>query len=177
MVVKDVGLPKLHQGVVPLLGEIDKDIELYLNQSEQTPSFVSVGALLDEEGSLAISGGVLLQSLPEPQTSVIHDLVERMQELPPVVNMLQDGDTPEKVLDKIFAGIPYTKLETRPLVFQCKCGWERSEGALLSLGVDDLESLIEDGEAIIDCHFCHQQYRFDREDLEKILEKVKERGS
>jgi molecular chaperone Hsp33 len=173
-VVKDVKLKKMPEGVVPLISStFDGDLTYYLNQSEQTPSLVVIGEILDENGRLQVSGGVLIQAMPPNDVSIIRDFIERMQELPPLEAMLGEGKTPEEILALLFAGIPYEELEKRPLRFECSCSRERSEQALLNLGKADLQDLIEtDGEATIDCHFCHEQYVFDKEDLRLILASI-----
>lgn len=170
-VVKDVKLAKMPEGVVPLISStFDGDLTYYLNQSEQTPSLVVIGEVLNENGRLQVSGGVLIQAMPPNDVSIIRNFIERMQELPPLEAMLAEGKTPEEILALLFAGIAYEELEKRPLRFECSCSRERSEKALLNLGQADLQELLEtDGEATIDCHFCHEQYVFDEEDLRLIL--------
>ena len=174
-VVKDVKLDKMPEGVVPLISStFDGDLTYYLNQSEQTPSLVVIGEILDENGRLQVSGGVLIQAMPPNDVTIIRDFIERMQELPPLEAMLGEGKTPEEILALLFAGIEYEELEKRPLRFECSCSRERSEKALLNLGRADLQDLLEtDGEATIDCHFCHEQYVFDEEDLRLILASVR----
>ncbi len=172
-VVKDLRLRELNEGVVALAtSEIDKDIELYLNQSEQVPSFVTLGMVLDETGAVEMAGGLIIQSLPKPQTETIYELVERMQELPPVEALLAHHRTPDALLAQVLGDIAYTRLEQIPLRFKCYCSRERSEKALVSLGREDLETLIDEGEAVVDCHFCHERYQFDRDDLIALLERL-----
>ena len=170
-VVKDVKLDKMPEGVVALISStFDGDLTYYLNQSEQTPSLVVIGEVLDENGRLQVSGGVLIQAMPPNDVSIIRDFIERMQELPPLDVLLGEGKTPEEILALLFAGIEYEELEKRPLRLECSCSRERSEKALINIGRDELQDLLEtDGEATIDCHFCHEQYRFDEEDLRLIL--------
>jgi molecular chaperone Hsp33 len=170
-VVKDVKMKEMPEGVVPLqTSTFDGDLTYYLNQSEQTPSLVVMGEVLDENGRLQVSGGLLIQAMPPNDVGIIRDFIERLQELPPLEAMLKDGKSPEEILALLFAGIDYTELEKRPLRFQCTCSYERSEKALINLGRQELEELLEtEGEAIVDCHFCHERYVFDEEDLRLIL--------
>ena len=170
-VVKDVKLDKMPEGVVALISStFDGDLTYYLNQSEQTPSLVVIGEVLDGNGRLQVSGGVLIQAMPPNDVSIIRDFIERMQELPPLDVLLGEGKTPEEILALLFAGIEYEELEKRPLRFECKCSRERSEKALINLGRDELQDLLDtDGEVTVDCHFCHEEYRFDEEDLRLIL--------
>jgi molecular chaperone Hsp33 len=170
-VVKDVKLQELSEGVVPLqTSTFDGDLTYYLNHSEQTPSLVVIAEVLAENGRLQVSGGVLIQAMPPNDISIIRDFIERMQELPPLDALLAEGKTPEEILELLFAGIAYEELEKRPLRFQCTCSRERSEKALVNLGKTDLENLLEtEGEAEVDCHFCHERYLFNEEDLRLIL--------
>jgi len=170
-VVKDLKLKELAEGVVPLqTSTFDGDLTYYLNQSEQTPSLVVMGEVLDENGRLQSAGGVLIQAMPPNDIGIIRQFIERMQELPPLEALFAEGKTPEEILALLFAGIEYTELEKRPLRFQCTCSRERSEKALINLGRADLQNLLEtEGEAVVDCHFCHERYTFDEEDLRLIL--------
>jgi molecular chaperone Hsp33 len=112
--------------------------------------------------------------MPSQSGEAIEALRERLQELPPIEAMLSSGQTPEQVAALLFGEMAYTVLEKRPLTFKCTCSRERSEKALLSLGRAELESLLAEGEAIIDCHFCHERYLFDRDDLEILLNEMAE---
>lgn len=174
-VVKDVHLRDLIRSVTPLTTSmIDGDLAAYLEQSEQVASVVQVGSLVDGAGQTAVAGGVLLQAMPSQSGEAIEALRERLQELPPIEAMLSSGQTPEQVTALLFGEMAYTVLEKRPLTFKCTCSRERSEKALLSLGRAELESLLAEGEAIIDCHFCHERYLFDRDDLEILLNEMAE---
>jgi molecular chaperone Hsp33 len=170
-VVKDTGIKNLYNGVVPLqTGELDKDLMYYLMQSEQTLSLLELGAAIDSAGRLAAAGGFLLQAMPGQDTAVLEKLVERTEDLPPIVSMLAGGATPTDILADIFGDVPYSVLETRSLSFHCSCSRERSLQALRLLDDDDLLILITEGEALIDCHFCHEQYVFDRNVLQTVLD-------
>jgi molecular chaperone Hsp33 len=101
----------------------------------------------------------------------VHQLRHNTQELPPVADLLNSGKTPQEVVALLFGEMPYKILEERPLHFQCGCSRSRSEQALISLGVEELRQIIAtEGETIVDCHFCHEQYLFTREDLEALIE-------
>ncbi len=169
-VVKDLGVKNLYESVVPLqTGELDKDLMYYLMQSEQILSLLELGAEIGPGGELAASGGFLLQAMPGQDTAVLEHLVERTEDLPPIERMLAEGDTPATILAEIFGDVAYEVLETRPLVFRCSCSRERSLRALSLLPREDLLTLIAEGEAVIDCHFCRERYTFDRGELEEIL--------
>ena len=170
-VVKDLRLRDLHQGIVPLqTGNIETDLTYYLNQSEQVPSLVTVGVALDEEGGVAAAGGILIQAIPPYNPNIVDVLSERVAEIPPLEELLAVGQTPETVLNLIFDNIPFKLLGQQPLAFQCSCSRERSLQALVSLGREDVASILEkEGEAVVDCHFCHERYVFGRDELEALL--------
>lgn len=169
-VVKDLGVKNLYESVVPLqTGELDKDLMYYLMQSEQILSLLELGAELDADGRIAAAGGFLLQAVPGHDTAILEQLVERTEDLPPIERMLAEGDTPADVLGEIFGDVSYEILETRPIAFHCSCSRERSLQALRLLDREDLLTLIAEGEAVIDCHFCHERYVFGRSVLEDVL--------
>jgi molecular chaperone Hsp33 len=170
-VVRDLGLKELVDSVVPLqTSTVDGDLSYYLNQSEQVPSAIEIGVLADETGYVTVAGGFLLQALPPYREGVIQQMADRVQELPPIEDLLNEGKTPEDVLALLFTGMAYKFLEKRPLSFRCTCSWERSEKALMSLGRAEIEHLRDhEGEAVVDCHFCHERYTFDAAALDLIL--------
>ncbi len=170
-VVKDLGVKDLYESVVPLqTGRLDADLTYYLMKSEQVPSFVEIGVPVDNSGAVRAAGGLLLQVMPDGDVSVLSQMADRLDDLPPLGEMLAAGETPEYVLDLVFGGQPYEVLETFPLEFRCSCSRERSERAIRLIGAEEVASLVEDGEAIIDCQFCHERYVFDRAELSAILD-------
>lgn len=178
-VVKDVLLKDLIESVVPLTGgAIDEDIAVYLNLSEQVPSLVEIGTVVEADGedsaeSIVIAGGLLLQVMPNGDRALLDRLAERIEELPPVAELLHSGQTPEAILALVFDGVPYQEIEQRALTFQCSCSRERSAKALVSLGRDELEHLlIHEGRAVIDCHFCHERYIFEEPELIELLHRL-----
>jgi molecular chaperone Hsp33 len=176
-VVKDVQLKDLYEGVVPLqTGQLDSDLVFYLNHSEQTPSLVEIGVKLapGPEGAPAVAaaGGLLLQTLSGVEMAALRDFAERLDDLAQVGQLLAAGETPETILAMLFGQTPYEVLEAQPLRFECTCSWDRSEKALIATGRSEIEQLIAEGQAIVDCHFCHKRYIFGREALETILDKV-----
>lgn len=170
-VVKDLKLKELAESIIPLGGSpIDAELTLYLTQSEQIPSIVSIGYQLDEQGKLSVSGGLLLQAIPPYQQETMLELTERLEELPPMSDLFGSGKTPEEILALVFEGIDYETLEKRELQFHCDCSRERTENALLALGQSELEELIQSvGETEVNCQFCQETYKFTREDLEDLL--------
>ncbi|RIK39132.1 MAG: Hsp33 family molecular chaperone HslO [Chloroflexi bacterium] len=172
-VVKDLRLKELYEGVVPLqTGYLDSDLMYYLHHSEQVTALVEIGVKLNPEGELVAAGGLLLDALPSQDLTTLRDLAERLDDMAPLAELFAAGETPATVLAQLFAGVPYEVLEEHPLRFECGCSWERSEQALITLGRAELEHLIAEGQAVVDCHFCGERYVFGREALETILDKL-----
>lgn len=172
-VVKDLGARDLAEGIVAIeTGLVDKELEHFMQKSEQTATLIEIGSVSADNGSLTAAGGVLVQALPGVHASVMAEYAERLSDLPPVGELLRDGESPEEILAQVFRDIDYEVLEKHPVRFQCSCSWKRSEQALLSLGRTELESLMAEGETVIDCHFCHEQYVFSEEAIETIIDKL-----
>lgn len=170
-VVKDVRLKDLVESRVHLVeSDIAGDLTFFLRQSEQIPSLIDIDVILDEAGEVQMAGGVLIQALPPYEEGIVGVFGERLQELPSVANLLVGGQSPAGILKLIYDPIPFDILEERQVRFQCTCSRERSEKALILLGREDIQELMETvGEAVIDCHFCHEEYTFDAEDLDLLL--------
>ncbi len=172
-VVKDVGLRDLYEGVVPLqTGRLDSDLVYYLTQSEQVPSLVEIGVKLGEQGELQAAGGLLFAALPGQELDGLRVLAERLDDLASVGELIANGESPQAILGRLFGEMAYEVLEERPLHFECSCSWQRSEQALVAMGREELEILISEGQAVVDCHFCRERYIFGREALEMILERA-----
>ncbi len=174
-VAKDVGLKDLYHGIVPLhSGAVDTELIYYLTRSEQVPSFVEIGAKVNSVGELTMAGGLLLQAMPGADATILHRLTERVEDRPPLVDMLAAGRLPEEILAELFTGFDFEVLERRPLDFRCSCSWERSKKALMMIGEAEVRSLMEEGEAVIECHFCHESYFYGVEALETVLDEIVE---
>lgn len=172
-VVKDLKVKDLYESVVPLqTGRPDTDLTYYLMMSEQTPSVVEIGAPIDAQGILRAAGGLLLQLLPGGDLAMLQRMAEQLDDLPPVGEMLADGESPQAVLAELFGDQQYEVLETQKLQFRCTCSRERSRHALKLIGRHELETLLAEGEAVIDCHFCRERYVFDQRDLHEILDEL-----
>ena len=172
-VTKDLGLKEPYQGVVQLAtSEIGDDLALYLTESEQTPSAVGLSVAIGPDGVLA-AGGFLLQALPQHDDQVIDTLLERIDQLPPLVDLLPEGETPEALLERLFAGIPYDVLETRPLRFQCSCSRAKVERVLISLGAQELAVMAGNPEGTaVACEFCRELYAFDQSALQGLVREL-----
>jgi len=163
-VTRDLGLKEPFTGSVELVsGEIGEDIAHYLATSEQTPSAVSLGVLVETDNSVAAAGGLLLQLLPGAPENVLERLEQNLALLPPVSSLIQKGETPEDMINRVTRGIEIKILESNPVCFCCQCSRERLEDLLVGLGKEEVSAMLEEqGGAEINCHFCAEQYRFDR---------------
>lgn len=176
-VVKDLRIKSLYRSVVELeSGEVDRELTRYLNVSEQVPSLTRIAVQMDD-GSLAAAGGLLFQVMPGHDPDALARLAANLEAQPPLEALVNEGLTPEELLAAAFTGIEYDILETRPLEFRCSCSRERSRQALKLLDTDDILALLVEGEATIDCHFCHARYEFTREELGTLLDEIEEAGS
>jgi molecular chaperone Hsp33 len=173
-VVRDLQLPELAESTVPLVtSDLDGDLTYFLEQSDQVPSIVSTAAVLNDDGTVAVSGGLLIQPLPPYDPATVEGLRDRLMELPPLGELLHSGLKPEGVLDQVFAGLGHKLLSKYPLRFRCNCSRERTRRALLMLGREGLaDMLATDGEAVVDCQYCRERYVFGREELEAIIQEL-----
>lgn len=174
-VVKDLRLKELYRSVTTLAGgTLDEELARYLNRSEQVPSLVEIGMRVGCGGEVEAAGGLLLQVLAGQEPAVLSSLADNLEDLPTLDVLLADGYTPEDILAAAYGGIDYEILEKRPLAFQCSCSRERSRQALKVLDRQDLETLLAEGLAVVDCHFCHERYVFGRKELAALLNEVNE---
>lgn len=173
-VIKDLGLKEPYSGSVPIIsGELGEDFTYYFATSEQTPSAVGLGVLVDVDGTVLHAGGFILQLMPGMEDADIDRLEQRLAAMPHVTALLDQGESPEEIL-KFVVGDDLQVLDTMPIVFRCKCSHERVEQTLISLGESELKQLIEEeGQAEVVCHFCNEKYVFDRPQLENLLDQAK----
>lgn len=171
-VVKDLGLREMFTGQVPLVsGELGEDFTYYYASSEQIPSSVGVGVLVNPDNSILAAGGFMIQVMPAASDETIAMLEQRLQEISPISKMIQQGLTPEEILYEILGQNHVKLLESMPVSFRCNCSFERFERALISLGKEEIRAMIEeDGQAETVCHFCNEVYLFDKQALEKLYQ-------
>ena len=175
-ITRDLGLKEPFTGSVELIsGEIAEDMAHYLTTSEQTPSAVSLGVLVDTDNSVVAAGGLLLQLLPNADGDILRSLEENLAKLPHLSSLIKDGETPEDIIKRVTLGLDIKILESNPVCFCCQCSRERLEDLLIGIGKDEVSSMLEEqGGAEINCHFCSEQYRFGKEDLQGILARIEE---
>ena len=153
-------------------GEIAEDLTNYLACSEQTPSSVGLGVLVDPDLSVSSAGGFFIQALPECEEEVLAKVEENLATLPPVSQMIKEGITPEQMAERIFAGLPVIIYDPMKVEFGCQCSKERIEEVLVSIGEEEIDSLIAEGKAEVCCHFCTEKYQFDKAELEAIKDTI-----
>ena len=175
-VVKDLGLKEVYQSSAKLIsGEIAEDLAYYLTVSEQVPSAVSLGVLVDTDGSIIAAGGFLIQKLPEATEEEIEELEKKLKSFPQVTTLLSQGETPEKILEKIFPEIKI--LEKRELRYKCSCSIEKVESTLIALGAEELENFLKENKPVeVICHFCRTKYTISLERIKELLEEIKNKG-
>ena len=175
-VTKDMGLKEPYCGqTVIQTGEIAEDLTYYFASSEQIPSSVGLGVLMDKElANVRQAGGFIIQLMPFADDAVIEKLEKNLTCIPSVTTMLDDGMTPEDMLKKVLDGMEVEFTDTLPVEFKCNCSKERVEKALISVGEKDLKDMIADGKPIeVNCHFCNTNYTFSIDDLQKMLKRAK----
>lgn len=170
-VTRFTGMKQPFTGTTELAtGEIAEDVTKYLFESEQTPSSVALGVLVNPDTEVVASGGFLIQALPDAEDQVISQVEQNLSKLAPVSRMVEQGDSAYDILAKVFAGLPLTVYDERKgLFFQCPCSAERVEKVLISLGAQEISELIREGKAEVKCHFCGEYYRFNQDELSDLL--------
>lgn len=173
-VAKDLGLKEPYRGTVQLYTSgIGEDLALYLVESEQIPSAVGIAEFIEQDGTVAAAGGFLIQAVPPVDPLVVEELMTRIEQLPPLSELLHKGSTPEQILEQLLSGIPYDILEKRSIGFACSCSRERIERVLLSMGKKELSSLKKDQHGTeVTCEFCGERYHFDESDLDRIIAEI-----
>ncbi len=172
---KDLGLKKPYQSMVQLQSsEIAEDLAWYLTSSEQIPSSLGLGVELDADGQVAVAGGFLVQSLPPGDADQVELLVERIKKLPPTTSMLRQGLSPVDILARIFGSAEFQVEQKNPLNFFCPCTQQQIEQMLIGLGRQELISLRdEENPVAVVCEYCRKDYRFGREQVDKMIKLAK----
>lgn len=174
-VIKDIGMREPYQGYVRLVsGEIAEDVAYYFAFSEQIPSAVSLGVLLDRDGTVLNSGGFLLQLMPEADEGAISGLEEKINGLPGISQLLASGNSPQDILELLFGENNLRLLGKTGTSYACNCSRDRMERNIISLGAGEIRDMLEEQRgAEAQCHFCNKKYRFTEEDLKRLLEEAK----
>ncbi|KAA0760976.1 MULTISPECIES: redox-regulated molecular chaperone HslO [Bacillus cereus group] len=173
-VIKDIGMREPFIGQSPIVsGELGEDFTYYFAVSEQTPSSVGVGVLVNGDDSILAAGGFILQIMPGAQEETISFIEDRLQKIPPVSTLIEQGLSPEELLYAVLGEDKVKVLETMDVQFNCTCSRERIESVLISLGKTELEQVREEEEETeVHCHFCNERYKFSKEDITNLIENL-----
>ena len=174
-VIKDMGMKEPYVGQTILVtGEIAEDLTYYFATSEQTPSSVALGVLMNRENTVRQAGGFILQMMPGVSEEVVSGLEKRLSEIVSVTALLDEGRTPEEILKYVLGDLDLEILDRMPVRFFCNCCKERIEKALVSVGRQELQQMIDEGKTIeVNCHFCGRHYPVTVEELEGLLARAK----
>ena len=174
-VIKDIGLKEPYVGdTILITSEIADDLTYYFATSEQVPSSVGLGVLMNKDNTVRQAGGFIIQLMPGASDAVISALEEKIKEIHSITTLLDVGNTPETILQYILGDLGLEINEKLPAKFTCNCNKSRIEKALISVGKKDIQEMIDDGKPIeVNCHFCNKNYTFDVEELKEILEKAR----
>ncbi|MDE6129313.1 MAG: Hsp33 family molecular chaperone HslO, partial [Lachnospiraceae bacterium] len=169
-VIRDMGLKEPYVGQTSLqTGEIAEDLTYYFAASEQVPSSVGLGVLMEKDNTVKQAGGFIVQLMPFAEDAVIDRLEENLKSIQSVTALLEQGNTPQQILEKLLEGLDIEFTDTMPVRFLCNCSKEKVEKALISLGRVQLQTLIDDGEEIeVNCDFCNRKYKFSIEELKNM---------
>ena len=175
-IIHDIGMKEPYIGRTHLVSsEIAEDLAYYYTASEQIPSAVSLGVLVRKDQSIWTSGGFILQMMPGASDETAEALQEIVTDFMPVTEYLAMGHTPEELLDVLLSDFGYHILEKQEIRFHCDCDRDRVTRALLSVGREELESMIEEGEPIeMSCHYCGEKYIFQIDEIKKLLEEAQQ---
>ena len=170
-VMKDLGLKEPYVGTTQLqTGEIAEDLTYYFASSEQVPSSVGLGVLIDTDCSVRQAGGFIIQLMPQAEEAVIEELEQKILRLDSVTEMLERGMTPEDILEELLGGLGLVINDRLPAYFTCDCSKERIARALVTIDKKDMQSMVDDREPVeIRCQFCNTAYQFRVEELEELL--------
>lgn len=169
-IAKDIGMKDYFTSQVPLIsGEIGEDFTYYLAKSEQIPSSVGVGVLVNPDNSIQAAGGFIIQMLPNASEETVVMIEERLNTIAPVSTMIQQGLTAEEILEQVLGKDNLQILEKMSVRFQCQCSRKRISDALVSLGEDEIQDIIKtEGKVEAQCHFCNEIYNYTKDELEDL---------
>ena len=171
-VIRDLGLKESYSGQSTLVsGEIAEDLAHYFYISEQQPSAVNLGVLVDKDISVKAAGGYILQLLPNIDEGYIDKIENVLKSAKPISSLIDEGLTPEEIMEGLFGEFEMEILDKIHIEYKCSCNREKIERILLSLGKKDINDIIEeDGQAEIVCHFCNGKYKFSKDDLLRLID-------
>ena len=174
-VIKDMGLKEPYSGQTILVSsEIAEDLTYYFANSEQVPSSVGLGVLMEKDNTVKTAGGFIIQMMPFAEDATISQIEENLKLVTSVTELLDKGYTPEQLLEELLGNVGLEITDTMPTRFYCNCSKERVEQAVASVGKKDIQEMIDDGKPIeVKCHFCNTAYHYSVEELKNILKRSK----
>ena len=172
-VIRDMGMKEPYSGQTILqTGEIAEDLTYYFATSEQIPSSVGLGVLMEGDNTVRCAGGFIVQVMPFVEDKVLDKLEENIGKIRPVTAMLDNGHTPEEMLREVLEGLDVEITDTLPAGFTCNCSKQRIEKAIISIGKKEIQSLIDEGKDIeVKCHYCNTAYCYSVDELKELLKK------
>jgi molecular chaperone Hsp33 len=170
-VIKDMGLKEPYVGQTQLqTGEIAEDLTYYFATSEQVPSAVGLGVLMEKDNTVRQAGGFIIQLMPFAEDDTINKLEETLKTMDSVTKILDDGNSPEQMLEILLGNLGLEITDTIPTRYLCDCSRERVERAIISIGKKDIQGIIDEGKPVeVRCQFCDKIYNFDADDLTRML--------
>ena len=174
-VIKDMGLKEPYVGQVALqTSEIAEDLTYYFATSEQVPSAVGLGVLMNKDNTVKCAGGFIVQVMPFIEDEVLNKLEANIQKIQSVTSMLDNGHTPEQMLEQVLEGLDLEITDTMPAQFYCNCSKKRIEKAIISIGKKDIQEMIDEGKEIeVKCHFCNTAYKYSVDELKELLKQAR----
>ncbi len=174
-VIKDMGLKEPYSGQTILVtSEIAEDLTYYFANSEQVPSSVGLGVLMDKDNTVKCAGGFIIQLMPFAENKTIDQLEENLKKVTSVTKLLDAGYTPQQLLEELLGNLGLEITDTMPTKFYCNCSKKRVEQAVVSIGKKDIEEMIQEGKDIeVKCHFCNTAYQYTIDELKEILKRSK----
>lgn len=175
-VISDLGMKEPYSGQVPIIsGEIAEDLTYYYAKSEQIPTAISLGVLVDTDCSVKCAGGFMIQLMPGATEEIAGIIEDKMKTVPPVTKMLEDGMTAEDILFAVTDGFSMImRNESVKPEYKCTCSRERMKNAVISVGKKEIRDIIdEDGKCEVECRFCNNKYVFEKDELEEMHERAK----
>ena len=174
-VIKDMGLKEPYVGQVALQTcEIAEDLTYYFAASEQVPSAVGLGVLMNKDNTVKCAGGFIVQVMPFIEDEVLNKLEANIQKIQSVTSMLDNGHTPEQMLEQVLEGLDLEITDTMPAQFYCNCSKKRIEKAIISIGKKEIQEMIDEGKEIeVKCHFCNTAYKYTVDELKELLKQAR----
>ena len=174
-IIKDMGLKEPYSGQTILqTGEIAEDLTYYFATSEQVPSSVGLGVLMNKDNTVKCAGGFIVQVMPFIEDEVLNKLETNIQKIQSVTSMLDNGHTPEQMLKQVLEGLDLEITDTMPAQFYCNCSKKRIEKAIISIGKKEIQEMIDEGKEIeVKCHFCNTAYKYTVDELKELLKQAR----